>query len=188
MWENKDFRIRLGENTMMDFEKVMLSSGDCSAFIPMGFVNENGREYGYYNCSGFAPLSSYVVEKTEDALYILENVLFLLERSIEYFIDPAKVTLTDETVFYNKDTGQVKIAFIPIAGKEFELKKNIVFFIGRLKSEVKDGKEGYLVEAARYIYYHNYRLREMVNKVGLIKRRLYDEEQKEKTEEGKNEE
>ena len=188
MWENKDFRVRLEENTMRNFEKIMLTSGECSLFMPMGFMNEKGGEYGCYDCSGFAPLSSYRVEKTEDALYILENVLLILERAVDYFIDPAKVTLTEETVFYNKDTGQIKSAYMPRAGSDFNLKKNIVFFIGRLKSEICDGKSSYLVTAAKYIYYHNYCLMEMVNKVGLLKRELYVEKiSEDEGKEGKDE-
>lgn len=188
MWENKDFRVRLGENTVRDFERVMLSSGECSLFMPMGFINENGREYGCYDCSGFAPLSSYMVERTEDALYILENVMLILERAVDYFIDPARVTVTGETVFYNKDTGQIKITYMPIAGNDLDIRKNIVFFIGRLKSDICDGKEGYLIEAAKYIYYHNCCLREMVNKVGLLKRKLYMEEHEEEKGKGDNDE
>ena len=46
MWENKDFRVRLEENTMRNFEKIMLTSGECSLFMPMGFMNEKGGEYG----------------------------------------------------------------------------------------------------------------------------------------------
>ena len=30
MWENKEFRIRLEENSMKDFEKIMLTSGAVS--------------------------------------------------------------------------------------------------------------------------------------------------------------
>ena len=48
-------------------------------------------------------------------------------------------------------------------------------FIGQLKIELCDGKEKYLVEAAKYIYYHNYSLREMINKAGMLKRQLYME-------------
>ena len=175
MWENKNFRVRLEENAMQDFEKVMLTSGECNLFIPMGFVSENGREYGNYNCSGFAPLSSYRIERTEDALYILENVLIILKSAVEYYIDPAKVTVTSDTVFYNKDTGQIKIAYIPLRAERINRRKNIVSFIGQLKIELCDGKEKYLVEAAKYIYYHNYSLREMINKAGMLKRQLYME-------------
>lgn len=176
MWENSNFRVRLEEETMQDFEKIMLTSGECNIFIPMGFIREGDGEYGSYNCSGFAPLSSYRIERTEDALYILENVLLILKRAVEYFIDPAKVKVTSETVFYNKDTGQVKIAYIPLMKDEMNLRKNLVGFIGYLKSEICDGRENYLVEAAKYIYFHNYYLREMVNKVGLLKRQAYLEQ------------
>ncbi len=175
MWENKNFRVRLEENSMRDFEKIMLTSGECNLFIPMGFVSENGGEYGNYNCSGFAPLSSYRIERTDDALYILENVLLILKNAVEYYIDPAKVTVSSDTVFYNKDTGQIKIAYIPLRTEDINLRRNMVSFIGQLKAELRDGKEKYLVESAKYIYYHNYSLREMINKVGLLKRELYME-------------
>ena len=179
MWENKDFKVRLGENTMRDFEKIMLTSVECSLFMPMGFISENDGEYGRYNCSGFAPLSNYRIERTKDAMYILENVLLSLERAVEYFIDPAKVTLTTDTVFYNKDTEQVKIAYVPMSGKDMNLRKNLVLFIGQIKFELCDGKEEYLTRAAKLIYYHNYYLREMVNKTALLRRQLYLEENSE---------
>ena len=84
MWENKEFKVKLEENAIRDFEKIMLTSGECSIFMPMGFISENGCEYGRYNCSGFAPLSGYRVERTEDALYILENVLLILGSGVFY--------------------------------------------------------------------------------------------------------
>lgn len=178
MWENKEFKVKLEENAIRDFEKIMLTSGECSIFMPMGFISENGCEYGRYNCSGFAPLSGYRVERTEDALYILENVLLILSKAVEYFIDPSKVKVTEETVFYNKDTGQIKIAYIPLPGEEANMRKSLVEFIGQLKQCLRDGSGRYLAEAAKYIYYHNYYLREMINKVGLLKRQLEEEKRK----------
>ena len=35
MWENREFSIRLEENTFRDYEKIMLSSGECGYFMPM---------------------------------------------------------------------------------------------------------------------------------------------------------
>ena len=40
MWENREFSIRLEENTFRDYEKIMLSSGECGYFMPMGFMGE----------------------------------------------------------------------------------------------------------------------------------------------------
>ena len=42
MWENKEFKVKLEENAIRDFEKIMLTSGECSIFMPMGFISENG--------------------------------------------------------------------------------------------------------------------------------------------------
>lgn len=173
MWDNREFKIRLEENTMRDFERVMLTSGECSLFMPMGFMGEDDGEVVFYDCSGFAPLSSYQIEKTEDALYILEKIMIILGQAVEYLITPSKVTLSTDTVFYNKDTGQVKIAYVPLSGDQNSLRKNIIAFMAQLKEDICDGKAEYLNQVAKYIYYHNYYIRDIVNKIGLYKRELY---------------
>ena len=173
MWENKDFRVRLEENTMRNLEKIMLTSGECSLFMPMGFMNEKGGEYGCYDCSGFIPLSRYQIEKTDDALYIMENILIILNRAVEYLLDPAKVTLTTDTVFYNKETGEVKITYVPLSSDQVNIKKSLVGFIGQLRRDIRDRFADYLTETAKYIYYYNYNLTDIVNKVGLFRREIY---------------
>lgn len=175
MWENREFRIKLEENAFRDYEKIMLSSGECNFFMPMGFMGEGESEFVSYDCSGFAPLSSYRVEKTEDALYILECVLLIVGKSIEYFITPAKITISTDTVFYNKDTSQVKIAYIPIGNDNVSMRHNLISFIKQLKEDICDGNEKYLEETEKLIMYHNYYIREMVNKIGLFKRQIYNE-------------
>jgi len=177
MWNNREFSIRLEENTMRDYERIMLTSGECSFFMPMGFMGEDSGEVVCYDCSGFAPISSYRIEKTGDALFILEAVLLIIGKSVEYLITPSRITVSADTVFYNKETGQVKIAYVPMRGKNIDLRRNLAIFIRQLKRDIRDGKEKYLVEAARYILCHNYYIREMVNKVGIFKRQLYMEEQ-----------
>lgn len=177
MWENKEFRIRLEEDTMRDYERVMLTSGECNFFMPMGFMGEDEGEVVCYDCSGFAPIGSYRIEKTEDALYILENVLLIVGKSVEYLITPAKITINSDTVFYNKETGEVKIAYVPAAKGHASLRRNLAVFIRQLGADICDGKEKYLAEAARYILYHNYYIRDMVNKIGIFKRQLYKEKQ-----------
>lgn len=173
MWENNDFRIKLSENSMMEYEKVMLSSGQCDFFMPMGFMGEGDGETACYDCSGFVPLSSYRIEKTEDALYLLERTLIILGKSVEYLISPYRITLNTNTVFYNKDTGQVKIAYVPNQSENPDLRKNLVAFIGQLKEEIRDGCEEYLTETAKYIYYKNYYIKDVITKVALFKRKLY---------------
>ena len=71
MWDNKEYSLRLKENSVLDFEKIMLTSGECSLFMPMGFMTADEGETVCYDCSGFIPLSRYQIEKTDDALYIM---------------------------------------------------------------------------------------------------------------------
>lgn len=173
MWDNREFKVELNENSMKDFEKIMLTSGQCSFFMPMGFMGSERGETVCYDCSGFAPLSRYRIERTEDALYILEKSLIILERSVEYLITPSKITLTTDTVFYNKDTGEVKLTYVPVQGRRKSLRNNIVRFIEQLKRDICDGREEYLDRTAKYIYRNNYYIRDIVNKIGLFKREIY---------------
>ena len=178
MWENSDFRIRLKENSIAEHEKIMLSSGQCEIFMPMGFLGDEEGVIASYDCSGFAPLSGYRIESTEDALYLLERTLIILGNAVQYFITPAKVMLTTNTVFYNRDTGQVKIAYVPLGGEDVDLKQNIVAFIEQLKADLRDGREDFLTQASRYIYYKNYYINDIITKVALMKRQIYAEEAK----------
>ena len=38
MWENSEFKVEFSKCDMKEFERVMLSSGQCSFFMPMGFM------------------------------------------------------------------------------------------------------------------------------------------------------
>lgn len=178
MWENREFRIRIEENTMKEYERVMLTSGECSLFMPMGFMSEDGGETVCYNCSGFTPLSNFRIEKTEDVLYILERTLLILERSVEFLITPSKIWLSTDTVFYNKDTGEVKIAYVPSEGKEGSLRRNIVTFLIEIKCDVQDDHKSYINKIAKCICSGNYYIRDIINKIGIYRREIYTTERK----------
>lgn len=173
MWDNREFKVELNENSVRDFEKIMLLSGQCSFFMPMGFMGSEKGETVCYDCSGFAPLSRYRIERTEDALYILEKTLIILGNSIEYFITPARITLNTNTVFYNKDSGEIKLTYVPVRGEKANLRRNIARFIAQLKVDIRDGREEYLDRAVKYIYHNNYYIKDMVNKIELFKRQIY---------------
>ena len=173
MWDNREFKVELNENSVKDFEKIMLLSGQCSFFMPMGFMGSEKGETVCYDCSGFAPLSRYRIERTEDALYILEKNLIILGNSIEYFITPARITLNTNTVFYNKDSGEIKLTYVPVRGEKADLRRNIARFIAQLKVDIRDGREEYLDRAVKYIYHNNYYIKDMVNKIELFKRQIY---------------
>ena len=113
MWENNEYRMCFREDSILDFERAMLSSGECSYLLPMMFISSDSKHVVFYDCKGFVPLSRYTVDKTEDALFILEKVLIILSNALGYLITPAKISLSTDTVFYNAETGEIKIAYVP---------------------------------------------------------------------------
>lgn len=64
---------------------------------------------------------------------------------MEYLITPANITLTTDTVFYSKETGEVKIAYVPVEG-EADLRKNIIRFLLQLKTGTLRWKRGISAE------------------------------------------
>ena len=99
-----------------------------------------------------------------------------MNRTVEYLLDPSKVTLNTDTVFYNKETGEVKITYVPLCSEKTDLRKNLVGFIGQLKRDVNDVYSDYLMQTAKYIYYYNYNMTDVVNKIGVFRREIFVKE------------
>lgn len=175
MWENNEYKMKFNGSNVLDFEKVMLSSGECDYLIPMIFVGEDSEQVAYYDCSGFVPLKRYAVETTEDAFYIIENVLLIVRGVADFLIAPAKISLSRDTVFFNTDTGEIKIAYVPATDKPADLKRNLLFLIAQLKADVADGHEDYLDRLARIIHYGSFHMDELLNRLGLLRRELYSQ-------------
>ena len=175
MWENNEYRMCFREDSILDFERAMLTSGECRDLLPMYFISSDDQHVAYYDCNGFAPLSRYRVDKTEDALFILEKVLIILSSAVEYLITPAKISLSTDTVFYNVETGEIKIAYVPVREEPAGSSKNLLRLIGQLKADVTDEYKDFLDRFAVIVYRNNYHLRELTNRMGLLRRELYQQ-------------
>ena len=173
MWENNEYRMCFREDSILDFERAMLSSGECRDLLPMMFISGDSKHVVYYDCKGFAPLSRYRVDKTEDALFILEKVLIILSSTIEYLIAPAKVSLSTDTVFFNAETGDIKIAYVPVQEEPAGAAKNLLKLISQLKADVMDEYKEYLDQFALLVFRNNYHMRELTSRIGLRRRELY---------------
>lgn len=173
MWSDMGFRAELERGSMTGYEKIMLSSGQCSFFMPMGFMSCDEGDIAHYDCSGFVPISRYRIEKTDDVLYILEQTLIIIERAVEFLITPRKILITADTVFYSRETGEVKMTYIPAGIGQDDLRKNIESFIAQISCDIKDGGECYVDTLSEYISRHNYYIRDIINRIGMLRRRLY---------------
>lgn len=175
MWENNEYKLCLKEESILGFERIMLASGQCSHLLPMVFICDEKGLLSYYDCGGFVPISSFRVDRTEDALFVLEKVLLIISRLVEYLINPEKMLLSTDTVFFNPETGQIKIAYVPHDSGQGELRRQILKLIALLKADVSDGKESILDSFAGTVFKNNYRTIDLVNVLGMLRRQLYSQ-------------
>ena len=75
-------------------------------------------------------------------------------------------------MFYNPDMGEIKIAYVPDSSGHPEMRRHILSFIAYLKSEITDGNKGMLDTVARTVYENKYSLMDLVNRIGMLRRRL----------------
>lgn len=170
---NNDFKIKLKNGEIKDFEKIVLSSGICELFMPMGFISSEDGELVSYDCSGYTAISQYHIRHAKEALDILEKTLILISKAGEYLISPSKITLSKETIFYNERTGQIRIAYVPIGKQWASLKENVMGFVGEVEKDVNEKNRFYLQRVRKYFDHNNYYIKDMINLIGELKRELF---------------
>lgn len=167
---NHEFRLKLKEGAVKEYEKVVLSSGLCDLFMPMGFVSCEEGELVSYHCSGYTAIRQCSTMEVKEALDIVEKTFQMVHKSVEYLITPGKITLNMNTIFYNKETGQVKIAYVPNDRPELGMRENMAEFIAQMENRVKEDECMYLEAVKNKIEENNYYIGDMINLVGEIKR------------------
>ena len=170
--KNTEYNYTFDSGQIFPHEIEMISRGSCSMFFDTTFVYDSTGITAVYDCSGFKPLSEYRIEHTSDVLYILEKTLIILQSCREYMLIPERILLVPETVFYRQDTGDVKIAFIPIKSGESDLHRNILSFLIGIKKDVCDSMLTYLNVFAHKSCNDNLDMDDMLTLVGFLRRQL----------------
>ncbi len=166
---NNDFKLELKEGAIKDYEKMVLSQIN-DIFMPMGFVSTSEGELVTYNCSGYSALRQCRITEVLEALEILERTFVLVSRAGEYLISPRRIMLSLDTIFYNKETGQVKIAYVPVEDKHSSLRENMSGFITEMEQGVSGTGRSYLQNVKKEMEENNYYIQDLINVIGSIKR------------------
>ncbi len=169
---NNDFKLQLKDGSIKDFEKIVLSSGICELFMPMGFVRMEDGELVSYNCSGYTSLRQCELKEAAEAFEILEKTLILVNRAGEYLITPGKITLSMDTIFYNRKTKQVRIAYVPVEENQLSLRENMSEFFSQMKEKISGKERGYLEKVKSQMEERNYYIGDLINMIGEIRRTL----------------
>ncbi len=172
MWNDQKFTYAFEPGRIHRHEMVMLSAGDCPLFFPMTFLDEPEQVTAVYDCSGYAPLSTFRIEHTGDVLYVLEKVLLILHRSGEYLLLPERILISPETVFYNMKTGDVRIAYVPLQDARPDVHRSLAVFLGRLKEDLCDPFIGFVDALTDRFARDNMNLKDMLTLLGITRRKL----------------
>lgn len=170
--QNKDFKLRLKEGSVKEFEKIVLSSGLCELFMPMGFVSCEDGEIVSYNCSGYTALRHCGLKDVRQALEILEKTFLLVSKAGEYLITPSRIMLTLDTIFYDRRTKQVRVAYVPMPRDRMNLQENMMTFIGEVGRQLPGKKQEYLEKVKKQIKENNYYIKDIIHLIGELKRKI----------------
>ncbi|MEG0829039.1 MAG: DUF6382 domain-containing protein [Anaerovoracaceae bacterium] len=172
--KNKNFQMVVKGGVIKDYEKIVLSSGLCDLFMPMGFIQDNNVDRVAYDCSGYVSLSKCNITKIKEAFDILEKTFLILSKAGEYLISPSKITLNQDTIFYNSEKRQVKIAYVPMEEQPLSLRENMMEFICQVENVVEEENRIYLEKVRNHLNQHNYYIRDIINLIGRLKQQMYN--------------
>ena len=166
---DNNFRIQLKEGAIKDYEKIVLSEIN-DIFMPMGFVSFDEGELVTYNCSGYASLKQCDIKEALEALEILERTMLLISRASEYLISPNMITLNMDTIFYDRESRQVRIAYVPVENECANLRENMTELITEIKGGLHGNGQTYMDEVRNKMNENNYYIQDLINIIGDIRR------------------
>lgn len=166
---DNNFRLELKEGAIKDYEKIILSEVN-DIFMPMGFVSFDEGELVSYNCSGYSSLKQCRITEVIEALDILERTFTLVGRASEYLISANMITLSTDTIFYDRNTGKVRIAYVPVEHESATLRENMADFITEFKLNIHAGGRAYIERVKNQMEENNYYIQDLIGVIGEIKR------------------
>lgn len=107
------YEIEFKTGSFQPFEQRVIASGLCDVVVPMSFFNTAESELARYDCSGYISISDMDKLSTDKVFEILSKTLTTYSKASEFFINPKKMRLNLDTVYYHMKTKKVRIAYVP---------------------------------------------------------------------------
>ncbi len=166
---NNGYTKELGSGEMMPFEEKVLASGLCDFTLPASFINEKERKWVVYDCDGYTSLSELPLTDPDLILEVFEKTLFNLRKASEFLIDPAKVRLCPETVFFDLKKRTVRFAYMPV--EDSSVAANVRCLSEYLAERAGRTFSAFIVQMTDEMMMRNMSLREMSAYVALMRRK-----------------
>jgi len=168
-----NYEIELNEEWVKPYERKVLESGLCDFAVPMSFYRSKGKEKIRYECSGYVALSDVKMSTLSEVFELLEKTLLALKKSGEFLINPEKILLTQDTVYFHHQHHDVRIAYMPGMWEQSYGNQNVMNFLGLLQQMVSNPDTKYFQNLQYELEQNNRSLSDMIVLVGEIRREIF---------------
>ena len=160
--------------SIKDFEKRVLAEGRCKAFLPTSFVTTCEKERASFDCSGYHRTIDPGFKDGGEMMNFLEKCVFAMIESCGHLLNPKKMRLSGDTVFFRIGGKDVRFAFMPRNIPADSANVAFIEFLEELKTRVGDRELcGYLEAVASYIRTGNCSLFDVITYIGELKQEIH---------------
>lgn len=164
--------MEINSDDIKPFEEKVIMSGMCDFTVPTTISALGNKKQVIYNFEGYTALRDMTFVGVKILFEILEKTFVAFKRAGEFLIDPAKVTLTCDTVFYNKKQRDVKIAYIPVGRPKYVVMGSVTSLLDELTERLDGDAVKYLVMTKGDIEKDNYTLEDTIEYIKALRREL----------------
>jgi hypothetical protein len=145
----KRFCILKEEGWPPAYQMGALEDNDFGGLLQMSFTEIAGQKMIYYDCDGFIQLTNALSTDsicgqrkestaTESLLRILSEAAVCVLKIEDRLLLAGGFLYTAETIFLHADTGEVRMAYIPVTGYECDSLRMLLDLIKRMQDLCRD--------------------------------------------------
>lgn len=149
-----NFEKMYDKGMIREYEQKVISDGICESFIPISFIDEGSKMRLIYKYDGYLMISECRFRQIIQLFNIIDLVIMNVEEAFDYMIEPARLEIKGNTVFYRRDTEEIRLAF-SVSDNDSGFTENLISFMNELMLRY-DGNSGeYMDKLKEYILKYN---------------------------------
>lgn len=165
-----EYELSFERGSFRPFEQRMIASGLCDMVLPMSFATLKDREVAKYDCSGFVAVRDMEGITFNLAFELLSKMLVTYSKSSEFFINPRRMKIGIDTVYYHMRSGAVRIAYVP--EEEEDVNTKVIRFVEELSKKTNEETAAYLDKIFDNIDKYNFKLKDMASYIMQQRRKI----------------
>lgn len=158
---NNQYELRFKKGSFLAFEQRVIASGLCDLVLPMSFSSIKDMEIARYDCSGFVAVKDLEGITFNFAFEIITKLLYTYDKTSEFFINPRKMRIDLDTVYFHLSSRLVRLAYVP--EEEEPVFIRVRRFAKALSTKTNEETAAYIDTIFSGIEKYNFRLDEMAD-------------------------